>query len=76
MRQLNPSDSEFLSDEAQGLSEWGVLKARRNEASDAATKYERNYESDGRTGGIWTHDLLHPKQALYRAEPRSEGALN
>jgi hypothetical protein len=30
----------------------------------------------GRTGGIRTHDLLHPKQALYRAEPRSDFATH
>ena len=43
-------------------------------------KHEKNlydkrkgYKSDiGRSGGIRTHDLFHPKEALYQAEPRPE----
>ena len=27
---------------------------------------------NGRSGGIRTHDLFHPKEALYQAEPRPE----
>ena len=33
----------------------------------------KGYKSDiGRSGGIRTHDLFHPKEALYQAEPRPE----
>lgn len=33
----------------------------------------KGYSSDiGRSGGIRTHDLFHPKEALYQAEPRPE----
>ena len=31
-----------------------------------------DHDSNGRTGGIWTHDLHHPKVARYRAAPRSD----
>lgn len=39
----------------------------------AFTLKRKGYKSDiGRSGGIRTHDLFHPKEALYQAEPRPE----
>ena len=39
----------------------------------AFTLKRKGYKSDiGRSGGIRTHDLFHPKEALYQTEPRPD----
>ena len=40
--------------------------------SDGETLQAQWYQVNGRNDGIWTHDLFHPKEALYQAGLRPD----
>lgn len=48
-----------------------ILENKKGYHASAIALFYCDLET-GRSGGIRTHDLFHPKEALYQTEPRPE----